>query len=337
MAHAIWSGAISFGLVTIPVKLFTAVRANDLRFNFLHKKDDGRIYNERHCTVCGEKVEYADLVKGYEYEKGTYVTLSDTDLKSVAPEATQSVEIVEFVDLDQINPMYFDTPYYLEPEKKGRHSYALLRESLREANKVGIAKVVIRSREHLAALKPNGEALVLELMHFADELVEQSDFDFPELKEKVAPAELKMAKMLIDSMTVEAFEPEKFKRQRDGLQRSSDDDDRRARRWSRDLGAGLQGARRDQRRQPHGRPPAQPRAVSRPRRQGADWGEEREKVRAGREAQTKEKRSVAQTSRTRARLDKIFVPAFVLWRYFSYASPRCRFGITRSILSPDRR
>jgi DNA end-binding protein Ku len=210
MAHAIWSGAINFGLVTIPVKLFTAVRTNDLRFNFLHKKDDGRIYNERHCTVCGEKVEYADLVRGYEYEKGHYVTLSDEDFKSVLPEATQSVEIVEFVDLDQINPMYFDTPYYLEPEKKGRHAYALLRESLREANKVGIAKVVIRSREHLAALKPNGEALVLELMHFADELVAQSDFDFPELKEKVAPAELKVAKLLIDTMSVEAFEPEKF-------------------------------------------------------------------------------------------------------------------------------
>jgi DNA end-binding protein Ku len=210
MAHAIWSGAINFGLVTIPVKLFTAVRTNDLRFNFLHKKDDGRIFNERHCTVCGEKVEYHDLVRGYEYEKGHYVTLSEDDLKAVNPEATQSVDIVEFVELDKINPMYFDTPYYLEPEKKGRHAYALLRESLREANKVGIARVVIRSREHLAALKPNGEALVLELMHYADELVEQSDFDFPELKEKVAPAELKVAKMLIDSMSSDAFEPEKF-------------------------------------------------------------------------------------------------------------------------------
>jgi DNA end-binding protein Ku len=210
MAHAIWSGAINFGLVTIPVKLFTAVRANDLRFNFLHKKDDGRIYNERHCSVCGEKVEYADLVRGYEYEKGHYVTLSDDDFKGVNPEATQSVDIVEFVDLTQIDPMYFDTPYYLEPEKKGRHAYALLRESLRDANKVGIARVVLRSREHLAALRPNGDALVLELMHYADELVEADTFEFPALKENVAEAELKVAKMLIDSMTVEAFEPAKF-------------------------------------------------------------------------------------------------------------------------------
>jgi len=210
MAHAIWSGSINFGLVTIPVKLFTAVRANELRFNFLHKKDEGRIFNERHCTVCGEKVEYADLVRGYEYEKGQYVTIDDGDLKKANPEATQSVEIVEFVELDQINPMYFDTPYYLEPEKKGRHAYALLRESLRSAGKVGIAKVVIRQREHLAALKPNGEALVLELMHFADEIVEQSEFDFPELKEHVPPAELKVAKMLIDTMSVDEFAPEKF-------------------------------------------------------------------------------------------------------------------------------
>ncbi len=210
MAHAIWSGAINFGLVTIPVKLYTAVRGNDIRFNFLHKKDDGRIFNERHCTVCDEKVEYADLVRGYEYEKGRYVVLSDEDLKSVNPEATQSVDIVEFVDLDQIDPMFFDTPYYLEPEKKGRHAYALLRESLRDARKVGIARVVIRSREHLAALKPNGEALMLELMHYTDELVEQSTFDFPELKESVAPAEMKVAKMLIDSMSSERFEPEKF-------------------------------------------------------------------------------------------------------------------------------
>lgn len=210
MAHAIWSGAINFGLVTIPVKLFTAVRTNDLRFNFLHKKDKGRIFNERHCSVCDEKVEYADLVRGYEYEKGHYVTITDDDLKAVRPEATQSVQIVEFVELDQINPMYFDTPYYLEPEKKGRHAYALLRDALLDSGKVAIASVVIRSREHLAAVKPNGAALVLELMHFNDEMVDQGSFDFPALNEKVADAEKKVAKMLIDTMSVDAFDPEQF-------------------------------------------------------------------------------------------------------------------------------
>jgi len=209
-AHAIWSGAINFGLVTIPVKLFTAVRTNDLRFNFLHKKDDGRIYNERHCSVCGEEVEYKDLVRGYEYEKGRYVTVTDDDLKAVRPEATQSVQIVEFVELDQINPMFFDTPYYLEPEKKGRHAYALLRDALLDAGKVAIARVVIRSREHIAAVKPNGEALVLELMHFADELVDQKSFEFPSLNEKVAEGEKKIAKMLIDTMSVEEWNPDEF-------------------------------------------------------------------------------------------------------------------------------
>ncbi len=210
MAHAIWSGAINFGLVTIPVKLYTAVRSDDLRFNFLHKKDQGRIYNERHCSECGEKVEYADLVRGYEYEKGRYVTVTDDDLKAVRPEATQSVQIVEFVELEQINPMFFDTPYYLEPEKKGRHAYALLRDALLDSGKVAIARVVIRSREHIAAVKPNGAALVLELMHFVDELVEQGSFDFPALNEKVADAEKKVAKMLIDTMSVDEFDPDAF-------------------------------------------------------------------------------------------------------------------------------
>jgi DNA end-binding protein Ku len=210
MAHAIWSGAINFGLVTIPVKLYSAIRTNDLRFNFLHKKDGGRIFNERHCSIDGELVEYADLVRGYEYEKGRYIEITEDDLKAVRPEATQSVQIQQFVNLDQIDPMYFDTPYYLEPEKKGRHAYALLRDALKEAGKVALATVVIRSREHLAAVKPNGEALLLDLMHFQDELVEQSGFDFPALSERVAEGEMKVAHMLIDSMSVDQFDPSHF-------------------------------------------------------------------------------------------------------------------------------
>lgn len=209
MAHAIWSGAINFGLVTIPVKLQTAIRTSDLRFNFLHKKDEGRINNVRRCSVCGKEVPFSEIERGYEYEKGQYVILSDEDFDRVNPEATQSVDIVQFVDLAEINPMYFDRPYYLEPEKKGRHAYALLREALVAENKVGIARVVIRSKEHLAALKPNGEALVLELMHFADEIVAQETYDFPAL-EKPNPGEMKVAKMLIDTMS-DKFAPEKFK------------------------------------------------------------------------------------------------------------------------------
>ncbi len=209
MGHAIWTGAINFGLVTIPVKLQTAIRTSDLRFNFLHKKDEGRINNVRRCSVCGEEVAYADIERGYEYEKGRYVVLSDEDFDRVNPEATQSVDIVQFVELSEINPMYFDKPYYLEPEKRGRHAYALLREALRESNKVGVAKVVIRSKEHLAALKPNGDALVLELMHFADEIVDQASLDFP-AKEKPHENEMKVAKMLIDTMS-EPFDATKFR------------------------------------------------------------------------------------------------------------------------------
>jgi DNA end-binding protein Ku len=209
MAHAIWSGAINFGLVTIPVKLQTAIRTNDLRFNFLHKTDEGRINNVRRCSIDGAEVAYDELVRGYEYEKGRYVILSDEDFARVNPEATQSVDIVQFVDLAEIDPMFFDKPYYLEPEKRGRHAYALLREALKDTGKVGIAKVVIRSREHLAALKPSGDALVLELMHYADEIVGVGGLDLP-AAETPAANEMKVARMLIDTMT-EAFDAERFR------------------------------------------------------------------------------------------------------------------------------
>ncbi len=209
MAHAIWSGAINFGLVTIPVKLQTAIRTNDLKFNFLHKTDEGRIQNFRRCSIDGEEVAYDELVRGYEYEKGRYVILEDEDLKRVNPEATQSVDILAFVELAEIDPMFFDKPYYLEPEKRGRHAYALLRDALRESGKVGVAKVVIRSREHLAALKPSGDALVLELMHFADEIVNASTLELP-ANEQPAANEMKVAQMLIDTMT-QKFDPTQFR------------------------------------------------------------------------------------------------------------------------------
>jgi DNA end-binding protein Ku len=210
MAQAIWSGAINFGLVTIPVKLFTAVRTDELSFNMLHGKDEGRIKYERTCSVDGKPVPWDEIVKGYEYEKGQYVIVTDDDFKRVNPEATQSVDILEFVDLSTINPMYFDKPYYLEPSKQGKHAYALLREALNEAGKVAIARVVVRTKEYIAAVKPIGDALVLELMHWASEIVDPATLEIPE-KESLPDAEMKMARMLIDTMSVEAFDPEKFK------------------------------------------------------------------------------------------------------------------------------
>ena len=209
MAHAIWSGSINFGLVTIPVKLFTAVKSDELSFNMLHKKDDGRIKYERVCSVDGAPVPWDEIVKGYEYEKGQYVILTDDDFKKVNPEATQSVDILEFVELDKINPMFFDKPYYLEPTKQGRHAYALLREALAKSNRVAIARVVIRTKEYIAAVKPLDDALVLELMHWADEIVASDTLELPD-REKLPEAEMKMAKMLIDTMSVDAFEPDKF-------------------------------------------------------------------------------------------------------------------------------
>jgi DNA end-binding protein Ku len=209
MAHAIWSGAINFGLVTIPVKLFTAVKTDDLSFNLLHKTDEGRIKYDRVCSVDGKPVPWDEIVKGYEYEKGQYVLLTDDDFAKVNPEATQSVDIVEFVELDKISPMFFDKPYYLEPTKQGRHAYALLREALAESNRVAIARVVIRTKEYIAAVKPIGGALVLELMHWANEIVTSDTLELPD-SETLPEKEMQMARMLIDTMSVDEFEPEKF-------------------------------------------------------------------------------------------------------------------------------
>jgi DNA end-binding protein Ku len=202
VARAIWSGSINFGLVTIPVKLYPAVRAAaEIHFHLLHAADEGRIHNERVCEVCGKKVAWHDLAKGYELDKGRYVVLSDEDLKKANVEATQSIEIVEFVDLAEIDPMVFDAPYYLEPDKKGRHAYALLRDALAKSGKVGIARVVLRTREHLAALRPSGRALVVDMMHWGDEMLDAGTLDLPEAREPVAGAEMRAAEMLIDALT----------------------------------------------------------------------------------------------------------------------------------------
>ena len=208
MPHAIWSGAINFGLVTIPVKLFTAVRTNDLRFNFLHKNDEGRINNVRRCSLDGKDVAYGDLVRGYEYEKGKYVILTTTISRGRGRgDAVGRHRAVRRPRRDQPDVLRYALLLRAREERPAR--LRALARGPAGANKVAIARVVLRSREHLAAVKPNGEALVLELMHYADEIVEQSDFDFPELRENLPESEMKVAKMLIDSMAGK-FEPEQF-------------------------------------------------------------------------------------------------------------------------------
>jgi DNA end-binding protein Ku len=207
--RAIWKGAISFGLVNIPVGLYTATRGrNEVKFHMLRDSDSSPIRYKRIAETDGKEVPWEHIVKGYEYEKGQYVVMTDKDFERVNVKSNQMVDIREFVGLDQIDPMYFDEPYYLAPEKGGEKAYALLRDALKESGKVGIAKVSIRTREHLAAVKPNGNALVLELMHFPDELADAKELPIPD-KVQVGKKEMTMAGSLINGMS-DKWEPEKY-------------------------------------------------------------------------------------------------------------------------------
>jgi DNA end-binding protein Ku len=209
MARAIWKGSISFGLVNIPIALYPATRREELRFRLLRKSDLSPVNYKRVAEKDGKEVSWDQIVKGYEYEKGKYVVLKDEDFERVDLEATQTVDIQDFVDQEQIDPMFFYKPYYLEPQKGGDKAYVLLRDALKESNKVGIAKVVIKTRQYLAGVKPEDGALVLELMHFADELADPGKLHVPK-KTEVGKREINMAKSLIDSMSSK-WDPEKYK------------------------------------------------------------------------------------------------------------------------------
>jgi DNA end-binding protein Ku len=209
MARAIWKGSISFGLVNIPIALYPATRREELKFRLLRKTDLSPVNYKRVAEKDGEEVPWDQIVKGYEYEKGKYVVLQDEDFQRVDIEATQTVDIQDFVELDEIDPIFFYKPYYLEPQKGGDKAYALLRDALKDSKKVGVAKVVIKTREYLAGVKPEDGALVLELMHFADELADASKLHIPK-KVEVGKREMTMAKSLIDSMSSK-WNPEKYK------------------------------------------------------------------------------------------------------------------------------
>ena len=209
MARAIWKGSISFGLVNIPIALYPATRREEFKFRLLRKSDLSPVSYKRVAEKDGTEVPWDQIVKGYEYEKGKYVVLKDEDFERVDLEATQTVDIQDFVDQEEIDPIFFYKPYYLEPQKGGDKAYALLRDALKDSNKVGIAKVVIKTRQYLAGVKPEDGVLVLELMHFADELADPGKLHVPK-KTEVGKREINMAKSLIDSMSSK-WNPEKYR------------------------------------------------------------------------------------------------------------------------------
>lgn len=207
--RAIWKGSISFGLVNIPVSLYPATHREELKFHLLRQTDLSPINYKRVAEVDGKEVPWDQIVKGYEYEKGKFIVIKDEDFKRVDIEATQTVDIIDFVKLEDVDPMYFNKPYYLEPTRGGNNAYSLLRDVLKETGKAGIAKVVIKTRQHLAAVKPMKNALVLEIMHFGDELTDVNELKIPEEARQTGAKELQMAKALVDQMTDE-WDPKRY-------------------------------------------------------------------------------------------------------------------------------
>jgi DNA end-binding protein Ku len=208
MPRALWKGSISFGLVNIPIELHTAVRENRPRFRMLHAKDRSPIRFERVCAKDGTAVAWDELVKGYEYEKGHFVVLTKEDFQAAALEKSRTVDILDFVQAEAIDDRYFETPYYVLPAKGGERAYALLREAIRASERIGIAKIILRETQHLAALEVIGDALVLTMMRFADELVDASTFSFPAAT-AVRSQELDMARMLVENLAAD-WSPEKY-------------------------------------------------------------------------------------------------------------------------------
>ena len=201
MPRSLWTGSISFGLVNVPVKVTTAVRKKDVRFHQLHAKDGSRILQKRFCAEEGVEVAYEELAKGFEIAPGQYVLIEPDELEELDPIATHTVDIEDFVALDEIDPLFFDSSYYLVPDDRGEKAYRLLLEAMRESGRVGIARVVMRTKQYLCAVRPVQDALVMTTMNFADEVVDQSQLeDLPAGEVDASERELRMARQLIDSL-----------------------------------------------------------------------------------------------------------------------------------------
>src|SRR5215210_7228229 len=211
MPRSIWSGAISFGLVNVPVKLYSAVSRKTVRFHQLNADTGHRIAQKRVDSVTEEEIPYEQIVKGFELTKERYVVVTPEELDSIAPEKTRAIDIEDFVDLEDIDPIFYDHPYYLVPVKGAAKAYGLLLEAMRESGKVAIARVVLRSKEQLVAIRPAGDVLTMETMIFHDEVVPTDALDdVPDAKDlKTSDRELKMAQQLIDSLSSD-FKPSKY-------------------------------------------------------------------------------------------------------------------------------
>jgi DNA end-binding protein Ku len=207
--RAIWKGNISFALVSIPISLFSATRRNELSFHYLHKKDMSPVSYKRFCDTENLEVAWEEITRGYEYEKDRYIEITDEDLDKADVELTKTIAIQEFVQEAEIDPVYFDKPYYLEPQKGGERAYALMRDALAQSKKVGIGKVVLKSREHLSAVKSVGDMLTLQTMRFSHEIVDAGSLNLPKVSD-VSKKEMDLANMLIDSMS-DKFDPIKYK------------------------------------------------------------------------------------------------------------------------------
>ena len=215
--RSIWKGSVSFGLVTIPVKLYSATEERDVSFHQVHRTDGGRIRYKRVCQVCNEEVQYADIAKGWETSSGEVVVLTDEDFADLPLSTSRSVEVLQFVPLEQVDPIYFAKSYYLEPDKAGIKPYVLLRDALERSGKVAVVKVALRQRESLATLRVRDGVFVMETMLWPDE-VRTPDFGFLDEDVDVRPQELSMAESLIETLAGE-FEPEQYTdRYREALQ-----------------------------------------------------------------------------------------------------------------------
>ena len=209
MPRSLWSGAISFGLVNVPVKLFTATSPQDVHFNMLHEKDGGRIQQKRVCSVDGEEVPWEEIAKGFEIRRGRYVMLTKDELSALEPEKSRAIEIEDFVELEQIDPIYYDHTYYAAPDEGAERPYALLLEAMKRTNKVAIARIVLRTKQYLCAIRPMDKVLALSTMLYADEVVPAKELDLPAKPPKIADRELDMAEKLVESLAGD-FEPKKY-------------------------------------------------------------------------------------------------------------------------------